>query len=179
MQDSLKRHQISLLLLLLVLQMILIFSMSSFGSDSSNAQSNQIIHVLHQVFPNLSNDHSFFGVSNLVFIVRKAAHFTEYAILGLLFFLVYRAYLAKYSNAKPSDTKLSNVKLSDAKFLFFALCSSFLYACTDELHQFFVSGRSGQFTDVLIDTLGALFGCLLLLIIRRLRKVWRARRHLQ
>lgn len=163
MQNFLQRHQRPLLLLLLVLQMTLIFTMSSFGSDSSNAQSNQIIHVLHQVFPNLSNDHSFFGVSNLVFIVRKAAHFTEYAILGLLFFLVYRAYF---------------VKLTNAKFLFFALCSSFLYACTDELHQLFVSGRSGQFTDVLIDTLGAFFGCLLLLMIRRLRKAWRARRRL-
>ena len=163
MQNFLKRHQRPLLLLLLVLQMTLIFTMSSFGSDSSNAQSNQIIHVLHQVFPNLSNEHSFFGASNLVFIVRKAAHFTEYAILGLLFFLVYRAYF---------------VKLTNAKFLFFALCSSFLYACTDELHQLFVSGRSGQFTDVLIDTLGALFGCLLLLMIRRLRKAWRARRRL-
>lgn len=184
MQNFLKRHQRPLLLLLLVLQMTLIFTMSSFGSDSSNAQSNQIIHVLHQVFPNLSNDHSFFGVSNLVFIVRKAAHFTEYAILGLLFFLVYRAYLAKYSdaktsNAKPSDTKLSNVKLSNAKLLFFALCSSFLYACTDEIHQLFVPGRSGQFTDVLVDTLGAFCGCLLLLAIRRLRKAWRARRHSQ
>ena len=168
MQNFLKRHQRPLLLLLLVLQMTLIFTMSSFGSDSSNAQSNQIIHVLHQVFPNLSNDHSFFGVSNLVFIVRKAAHFTEYAILGLLFFLVYRAYFVK----------LSDVKFSDAKLLLFALCSSFLYACTDELHQLFVSGRSGQFTDVLIDTLGALFGCLLLLMIRRLRKAWRARRRL-
>ena len=169
MYDFLKRHKRPLLLLLLVLQMIVIFTMSSFGSDSSNAQSNQIIHVLHQVFPNLSNDHSFFGVSNLVFIVRKAAHFTEYAILGLLFFLVYRAYFVK----------LTNAKFSNAKFLFFALCSSFLYACTDELHQLFVSGRSGQFTDVLIDTLGALFGCLLVMIIRRLRKAWRARRHLQ
>lgn len=178
MREFLKRHKRSLLLLFLVLQMTLIFTMSSFGSDSSNAQSNQIIQVLHQVFPNLSNDHSFFGASNLVFIVRKAAHFTEYAILGLLFFLVYRAYLAKYSDAKPSDTKLSNVKLSDAKLFLLALCSSFLYACTDELHQLFVSGRSGQFTDVLIDTLGALFGCLLLLMIRRLRKAWRARRRL-
>lgn len=183
MQNFLKRHQRPLLLLLLVLQMTLIFTMSSFGSDSSNAQSNQIIHVLHQVFPNLSNEHSFFGASNLTLVVRKTAHFAEYVILGLLFFLVYRAYFVKLTNAKFSDTKLSNIKLSDVKFsdaklLLFALCSSFLYACTDELHQLFVSGRSGQFTDVLIDTLGAFFGCLLLLMIRRLRKAWRARRRL-
>ena len=39
---------------------------------------------------------------------------------------------------------------------------SFLYACTDEIHQIFVPGRSAQFRDVLIDTLGASFGCLLI-----------------
>ena len=164
MKDFLKRHKKLLLSLLLIFQMALIFTMSSFGSDSSSAQSNQIIRALHQVFPNLSSDNSFSNDNNLVFIVRKTAHFTEYAILGLLFFLVYRTHLTK-----PSNRKL----------FFLAIFSSFLYACTDELHQLFVSGRSGQFTDVLIDTLGAFFGCLLLLAIKRLRKAWRARRHLQ
>ena len=164
MKDFLKRHKRLLLSLLLIFQMALIFTMSSFGSDSSSAQSNQIIRALHQVFPNLSSDSSFSNANDLVFIVRKTAHFTEYAILWLLFFLVYRAYLSK---------------LSSARLFLLAILSSFLYACTDEFHQLFVSGRSGQFTDVLIDTLGAFFGCLLLLAIKRLRKAWRARRHLQ
>ena len=35
---------------------------------------------------------------------------------------------------------------------------SFLYACSDEFHQFFIAGRSAQFTDVMIDTCGALIG---------------------
>ena len=37
----------------------------------------------------------------------------------------------------------------------------FLFACTDEYHQTFVGGRTGQFKDVLIDTSGALAGTLL------------------
>lgn len=164
MKDFLKRHAKLLISLLLIFQMLFIFTMSSFGSDSSNAQSSQIIQVLHQVFPNLSSRASDLDVSTLTFIVRKTAHFTEYAILGVLFYLFYRQTL-------PQKNGLQLFVL--------AILSSFLYACTDEIHQLFVPGRSGQFTDVLVDTLGAFCGCLLLLAIRRLRKAWRAHRRVQ
>ncbi len=164
MKDFLKRHAKLLISLLLIFQMLFIFTMSSFGSDSSNAQSSQIIQVLHQVFPNLSSRTSGLDASVLTFIVRKTAHFTEYAILGILFYFFYRQTL-------PQKNGLQLFVL--------AILSSFLYACTDEIHQLFVPGRSGQFTDVLVDTLGAFCGCLLLLTIRRLRKAWRARRHSQ
>lgn len=63
--------------------------------------------------------------------VRKLAHATEYAILALLWFGVL--------GSKPQ-----------------AVVIAFLYACTDEFHQLFVPGRAGLFTDVLIDTSGAL-----------------------
>lgn len=39
---------------------------------------------------------------------------------------------------------------------------TFIYACTDEIHQLFVPGRAGRFTDVLIDTTG---GIIMLLFI--------------
>ncbi len=164
MKDFLKRHAKLLISLLLVFQMLFIFAMSSFGSDSSNAQSSQIIQVLHQVFPNLSSRTSGLDASVLTFIVRKTAHFTEYAILGILFYFFYRQIL-------PQKNGLQLFVL--------AILSSFLYACTDEIHQLFIPGRSGQFTDVLVDTLGAFCGCLLLLAIRHLRKAWQARRHSQ
>ena len=164
MKDFLKCHAKFLISLLLIFQMLFIFAMSSFGSDSSNAQSSQIIQVLHQVFPSLSSRTSGLDASVLTFIVRKTAHFTEYAILGILFYFFYR-------QALPQKNGLQLFVL--------AILSSFLYACTDEIHQLFVPGRSGQFTDVLVDALGAFCGCLLLLAIRRLRKAWRARRHSQ
>ena len=63
--------------------------------------------------------------------VRKLAHATEYAILALLWFGVL--------GSKPQ-----------------AVVIAFLYACTDEFHQLFVPGRAGLFTDVLIDTSGAI-----------------------
>lgn len=164
MKDFLKRHAKLLISLLLIFQMLFIFAMSSFGSDSSNAQSSQIIQVLHQVFPNLSSRTSELDASTLTFIVRKTAHFTEYAILGVLFYLSYRQTL-------PQKNGLQLFVL--------AILSSFLYACTDEIHQLFVPGRSGQFTDVLVDTLGASFGCLILVFSNYLRRVSQARRHSQ
>ena len=41
----------------------------------------------------------------------------------------------------------------------------FLYACSDEIHQLFVPGRSGMFTDVLIDTGGAVTGMLVSMLL--------------
>ena len=44
------------------------------------------------------------------------------------------------------------------------------YASTDELHQYFVPGRSARLFDVGIDTLGVLTGILAYLVIRKLIK---------
>ena len=163
MKKFLKLHSRSIISLLLIFQMIFVFIMSSFGSDSSSAQSGQIIQVLRQVFPNLNNT-SHLDASTLVFIVRKTAHFTEYAILGILFVFFFRQFFPQKNSSR---------------YFILAILFSFFYACTDEIHQLFIPGRSGQFTDVLIDTLGASFGCLLLVLFRHLRKAWRARHRSQ
>jgi len=69
-------------------------------------------------------------------LVRKAGHFFAYFILAGLLTYGYQ----KSSRLRPG--------------LILALV--FLYACTDEFHQVFVPGRSGEFRDVLIDTSGGL-----------------------
>lgn len=57
-----------------------------------------------------------------------------------------------------------------------ALTLSSLYSMTDELHQMFVPGRSASLRDVLLDTLAALAGILLVMGVRVLRGYW-VRRH--
>lgn len=42
-----------------------------------------------------------------------------------------------------------------------------IYAITDETHQLFVSGRTEQVLDVLIDTIGSLTSILLIKFIKR------------
>lgn len=74
-------------------------------------------------------------------VVRKGAHFGAYFILGILML-----------------NGLRQVGSKGAKSAILSLCFCFLYAVTDEIHQLFIPGRSGQFTDVLIDTAGAAAG---------------------
>lgn len=69
--------------------------------------------------------------------VRKLAHFTEYLILGILVFLTFKEYGISY-------------------FAYMAFVFCVFYACTDEIHQFFVSERSMSIFDCMIDSLGSL-----------------------
>ena len=165
---------------LLIFQMLFIFTMSSFGHTSSDAQSNLFVDFIAQNFPHVRHglENNLISLSTLIFLVRKTAHFTEYAILGSLFFLNLRNRLKSdiplVKISKPQTTKIVTEKnpnaqltkivakkapLNSVKYaLTMSIFLSFLYACTDEIHQIFVPGRSAQFRDILIDTLGASFG---------------------
>lgn len=83
-------------------------------------------------------------IEYLQFVIRKLAHFSEYAMLG--FFLMLHIRVA---------WKVSR------KWLW-TLGLGVFYAVTDELHQLLVGSRSGQITDVLLDGFGVLFGIVLL-----------------
>ena len=90
---------------------------------------------------------------NLTFIVRKGAHFSAYALLCILITLL-----------------LTEYKILKLKRFLMAVGTSFLYACSDEIHQIFVNGRSGEIRDVIIDTLGAITGFFILCLISKLKK---------
>ncbi len=77
-------------------------------------------------------------------VLRKMAHITEYGILAFLFF---RAVF---------------INLSFRRSIAYAALFSITYALTDEYHQLFVFGRSGNLTDVFIDTLGIFFAIFLI-----------------
>jgi len=148
---------------LLIFQICFIFIMSSFGHNSSDAQSNLFVDFIAQNFPHVRHglENDLISLSTLIFLVRKTAHFTEYTILGSLFFLNLR------------NTPLGLIKHPLATSILF----SFLYACTDEIHQIFVPGRSAQFRDVLIDTLGASFGAIITYLIIKLFTKIKAHSH--
>lgn len=80
--------------------------------------------------------------------VRKLAHMTEFGSLGALTFLLLSTFSPGIALAYPGG------------ILFPLLC-----AVADEFHQKFSFGRSAQFSDVLIDTCGAIFTCSVLLLI--------------
>lgn len=77
-------------------------------------------------------------------IVRKLAHFSIYALLGIwLMGLV------------------STFNISLVKKFGTSLLAGMLYASLDEFHQSFVPGRTAMITDVLIDTMGVITGILI------------------
>ena len=88
------------------------------------------------------------------FFIRKGAHVTEYAILCLL--LV---------NA------LRTASLSRAQYVSIGGAASFLYACSDEWHQTFVSGRTGHFIDVMVDSIGILIVIVIFMFIPRKKSI--------
>lgn len=161
---TIKIHRL-ILPTLLIFQMCFIFIMSSFGHNSSDAQSNLFVDFIAQNFPHVRHglENNLISLSTLIFLVRKTAHFTEYAILGSLFFLNLKSW------QRPKSSTSMNIFLS--------LIFSFLYACTDEIHQIFVPSRSAQFQDILIDTLGASFGVLITYLIIKLFTKIKTRSH--
>ena len=84
-------------------------------------------------------------------IIRKAAHMSEYAILLLLLYYALSNVISKHT-------------------LSLSLLVTFIYACSDEFHQLFIPGRSGQFKDVLIDTSGALIMLMIIFLWQRKKK---------
>jgi VanZ family protein len=76
------------------------------------------------------------------FLMRKSAHFIEYAILSALWFRALRLHLSS---------------LWRVRWALVGLVISLSVAILDELHQSFVPSRSGSARDVLLDFCGALF----------------------
>jgi VanZ family protein len=80
-------------------------------------------------------------------IVRKSGHFIGYGTLGMLWT---RAWLRTFTQSRWT---LSQWRIRSASLAIFC---TFLTASADEYHQTFLPGRTGQFSDVLLDTTGAL-----------------------
>lgn len=148
-----------LLTLLIIVWMGVIFCFSNQTGPKSSSSSQSVIHLIGQISKtvtghNIVNTLSTDAFSFLEFIIRKCAHMFVYFILSILTMLLMFTY--------------ENYPLRFKSFI--SLLVSFLYACSDELHQFFVGGRSASFRDVMIDSTGACIGILLTLIIYTLIK---------
>ena len=133
---------------LLVLWMGFIFSMSSENAEKSSNTSGQTIRVVLSAVPGFEEQPEEVMVNiieKLQFIVRKSAHFIGYMILGIL----------------ASGLILQYENINKKYPLAFLICV--IYAISDEIHQLFVPGRSGQVRDVLIDSAGSLLGIILVM----------------
>ena len=123
-----------------------IFRWSLQTADASSKESGTLLQLVRRLLPLVS-----------MHALRKAAHFTEFFILGLLLASMFRAF-----QLRP---------------ILPALGSGLLVASADELIQLYSPGRSCQLTDVLLDFFGVAVGVAALCLLRRvLRRCQRERK---
>ncbi|MBR5370352.1 MAG: VanZ family protein [Bacilli bacterium] len=130
---------IKLFFVLIIMVTIFIFSGEN-DIESTGRSDGLIIRTCEFVLGRqLTNKEKDYYLENYVVYVRKTAHFTLYFLLGLAFI-----------------SFLKEFDLNNKKLLIYTILFVFIYACSDEIHQLFIRGRSGEILDVLIDTLGGI-----------------------
>lgn len=142
-----------ILLLLLIVWMGTIFFFSAKPAVQSAQMSNSVGKMIGKLFVpdfeklDIEKQDSF--ADSIDYVVRKSAHACEYAVLGILLFWNYEQKIRK-----------RNLLIA------VSWISAAAYAATDEIHQVFVPGRSGQISDVLLDSFGGLFGIVFSVVIQ-------------
>ena len=139
--------------LVTVIIMIFIFVQSALPSDLSQQESGVIVSFLSNF---LWTDSEL-----LSFGVRKCAHFAEYTLLGWSLALTVADYLERLRGGQPGGSNRAKPgDLRGAQLMAPWLIGT-AYAVTDEIHQYFVPGRSCEVRDVVIDSCGVLVGALI------------------
>lgn len=153
--------------------MLLVFLLSAQSSDESAALSGAHLRVVATVIDALAQTVGEAGLSEAALaglhtVIRKAAHVVAYVVLGVL---TVHAVVVSAGDAPAavgaSPTRIGQWARSRPGPLAWLIATG--YAASDELHQIFVPGRSGEFIDVLLDSLGAFVGVLGYLAWRDLR----------
>lgn len=130
-----------------VMMMIFCFSMENAENSDirSGVISTRIIKIVHPDYDRMDEQSRKVIYDNVQHVVRKCAHFSEYMLLGFLIRLCLESWFGHW--------------MKKARILAIAgFGAGTGYACTDELHQLSIDGRSGQWTDVLVDGSGVLLG---------------------
>jgi VanZ family protein len=134
----------------LVAWMAFIFFAST-GEFSAGNTSRIIGPLLRWLYPAISEEQ----LIAAHFVVRKAAHFAEYAVLAWLAARAFR------TSARETLRR---------RWFPLSLLLVILYALADEYHQSFVPSRTGSIYDSLIDIAGGLAALLLYGFLRRAKE---------
>ena len=130
-----------ILIILILLWMYIVFGFSGQNGEESSGISFKISMLLTRNNEEISR--------TIEPYVRKIAHFSEYAVGGILIFLL----LLTFEKISPMIRNILSIIIT------------IIYAITDEVHQVFIPGREGKIIDVYIDTLGIITGILFINLI--------------
>lgn len=143
--------------ILLLIMMAVIFMFSNQNAKTSQATSDKVASDIVNTVEIVTKNEIQKGkkesiIENTRFLVRKTAHFTLYFILGIIAYLLFTSYGVK-------------------KTVYYSILFCFLYACSDEIHQLFLDGRTAKILDVCIDTCGSSLAIISLFYLEELKKV--------
>ncbi len=133
---------------LIVLWIAFIFFHSLKPIDDSMKESGWVLAIVQKFLPFMS-----------MYMVRRLAHFTEFAILGMLAAFLFGA---RCQNAWSA--------------LVFSIMTGMTTALCDETIQLSSAGRSGRLQDAWLDIAGACTGAAFAFAVRALVKKWKARK---
>ena len=145
MKKNNKKFVRAFIFILIVLWALLVFYLSNQNGESSSGLSRKIVEFF-------TKDENI--INAVEPYVRKAAHFSEYGLGGVLFLLLFNTY-----------------EWSDRRMIFTSIPLGTWYAITDEIHQLMVDQRNGSLFDVYLDTMGFATGVLSMLLILKIIEI--------
>lgn len=149
-EEKVNKKTIITRIILLVLILIWVFLVYGFSNQSGTESSGISRMVAEFLFDSEEL------IEKAEPVIRKLAHFSEYAVGGILFYSLFSTY---------NFTKRKRTLISEGLGIW--------YAILDEIHQLFVPGRSGNIIDVIIDSLGVMFGIVCIRVIFRIMEIIR------
>lgn len=134
-----------------LLWMSIIFSFSNQQGESSGSTSKRVSEVIVNII-DIQNKYTDTEKEALIKqiepLIRKLAHYTFYAVGGILI-----------ANCVYQFCKKENILIGTSTAI------GVIYAISDELHQLMIAGRNGNIKDVLIDSLGIVTGIMFFLLV--------------
>lgn len=135
---------------ILIIVFILIFYFSGQNGEKSSSLSEGFLDNILKVF-NISPESRIQIINNFNFFIRKVAHFSIYCVVGI-----------------DSMLLLNTYDIKKSKRIAIAISIGVIYSIFDEIHQTFINGRSGSFTDVLLDSSGVITGALIVIALTKI-----------
>ena len=146
-----------ILVLVLLVTFGMIFNFSNQDSEKSGSTSQKVTEAITKDIKSiqkLNKNEKAKIIDKIEDVIRKIAHFSLYALVGFLLMALFSTY-----NINEKNKIISTIIIGA------------IYAISDEFHQSFIPGRSGQVSDVFLDTLGVTVGGLfIILIIKTVKK---------
>lgn len=143
-------------IVLLILLYVVIFTLSAQDGDASGKLSMKFSEKWSGLLGNFSGKNRSDTMDRELAVImerplRKAAHFTEYACMGALVYLLWSLWMKK-------------------RRLLYVIPPVWVFvsAVLDEFHQSFVPGRYAGFSDVCVDLLGGIAGLVFILLLQKL-----------